>query len=128
MDYRTQITGWLPGPEGQVPVWVQPVGDLKLPVEFHGRTERDGGWVYLMVDQFAQGIYELNELDLVVERELLSQILWQLEALPEGARFEVHCSHPNGASALKELLDCNGVAGVDVVFTPAASALRGEGK
>lgn len=118
-DYREQITGWLADADGTIPLWIQPEPETGLPVQFHGRTLRDSGEVLLMAEDAAQTMLDWDDnLGQLLARSILSLTLWQLEALPEGATLEIHCAHPDGAYALRELFARHGVLGVTVRFTP----------
>ncbi len=119
MDYRTQITGWLPDDEGNIPYWVQPEPITKLPVEFEGHTIRKatGEEVMLMTakEDFSRVDKEL--IDIAV-RDFLAHTLWQIEALPEGAVLEIHCNNQLTQHYATEFLASIGVYDARVLFTP----------
>lgn len=111
MDYRTQITGWLPNEAGQIPYWIQHEPVTGLPVEYEGHTVRSGSREVMLMS------YE-TDLHKIGTRKILAQTLWQIEALPDGSTLEIHCATAQIAQALKRLFDQEGIREATVVFTP----------
>jgi hypothetical protein len=122
MSYQEQISGAERLPDGRLPEYVQVDASTGKPVHFDGHDIRNGHEVFLD----AKDGYSSLATDpgkpwtLGMQRSILEEIPRQLDALPPGATLEIHVSDPQGAAAIRSLIDARRWYDVTVIYTPKA--------
>ncbi|WP_010533226.1 Tox-REase-5 domain-containing protein [Brachybacterium squillarum] len=117
--YQEQISGWNRTEDGRIPEYV--VHDLDgNKVAFDGRTMRGDQEVFLEAKrgyeilQDAPGSAMASDMMKSIHKQASSQT----KALPDGAKLEWHVSSQKGATAIRNVLESEGLRKIDVVFTP----------
>ena len=118
MKYQEQITGHTSPGDGRLVEYTVNTKDGST-VSFDGRTERNGQEVFLEAKDGYEVLYDRPDSTLSkdIANNIKAQAKRQLDALPDGATLEWHCSTQKGATALRNLLSRKH-SGIKVVYTP----------
>lgn len=118
MKYQEQITGHTSPGDGRLVEYTVNMDDGST-VSFDGRTERNGQEVFLEAKDGYEVLYN-DPRGTVAEsmaENLEKQAKRQVDALPDGATLEWHCSTQKGATALRNLLGKD-YPEIKIVYTP----------
>lgn len=120
VDYQLDAGGLERTPDGRVPEYMQVDPNTGKPVAFDSHLFRGEQEVFIDAKAGREGMFWQPDNEYWVKRAAtdLATAERQLSALPPGAKLEWHVSTPEGAAALRNMLDENFIYDITVVYTP----------
>ncbi|MCZ0730908.1 WXG100 family type VII secretion target [Mycolicibacterium iranicum] len=120
VDYQLEAGGLERAPDGRVPEYMQVDPNTGRAVAFDSHLYRDGQEVFIDGKMGREGMFWQPDSDYWTKRAAgdLATAERQLAALPPGATLEWHVSNPQGAAALRAMLEKNDIFDIAVIYTP----------
>lgn len=120
VDYQLEAGGLERAPDGRVPEYMQVDPNTGRVVAFDSHLYRNGQEVFIDGKMGREGMFWQPDSDYWTKRAAsdLATAQRQLDALPPGATLEWHVSNPQGAAALRSMLEKNDIFDIAVIYTP----------
>ncbi|OBJ43549.1 hypothetical protein A5630_18830 [Mycolicibacterium mucogenicum] len=120
LDHQLQTGGIERAPDGRVPEYMQVDPRTGGVVAFDSHLYRGDQEVFIDGKIGREGMFWQPDNEYWLKRAAsdLAVAQRQLSALPPGAILEWHVSNPQGAAALRQMLEARDIYGINVIYTP----------
>lgn len=119
-EYQLSAGGVERAPDGRVPEFMQLDPTTGKPVAFDSFVTRGDQDVYLDMKRGREGMFWQPDNQYWMNRAYgeLATAQRQVSALPPGAILEWHVSTPEGAAAVRQMLENEDIYQINVIYTP----------
>ncbi|NOS01133.1 hypothetical protein [Mycobacteroides abscessus] len=119
-EYQLTAGGVERAPDGRVPEFMQLDPATGKPVAFDSFVTRGDQEVYLDMKRGREGMFWQPDNQYWINRAYgeLATAQRQVSALPPGAILEWHVSTPEGAAAVRQMLENEDIYQINVIYTP----------
>lgn len=119
-EYQLSAGGVERAPDGRVPEFMQLDPTTGKPVAFDSFVTRGDQEVYLDMKRGREGMFWQPDNQYWINRAYgeLATAQRQVSALPPGAILEWHVSTPEGAAAVRQMLENEDIYQINVIYTP----------